>query len=493
MPDQFSLSNVVFTAPAINYALFKEKLIPNDACIGAFRIFAMSDDYERRDPLVKMAPLLYPHSLLYLVSGLFEDRPDSPLIGLARHLQGVHDADVQAFLDIFQGAAFDPVVYAVTPAGTPTGERAGFTSHYGSPGPNFDRATLNSEANQIRPPSPTDLIELAVAPPEQDDALEPVAMVILDDARREGRLSSDELVEAEREVFAEAAEIEAQSPPPILEQLIGTNDIVDHALVDVLVRNGHAVARIVTMGMSDMATIPPEERANAWAQAQRTGHIKEGYYGTGWILGRARRVLVTNNHVLPLPEAARTATVEFGYQRTPHHLPQPELTMRLRPDRLFITDPNMSFGGLDYSVIALRRPAPAEMGYLDPVQGFTANTARNIFIVQHPGGGKAYVLNHNYKVNLPDRCVTYISDTLEGSSGSPLFNGDGDLVGIHHLGNYVVKVGGKEEITNLGSRIELVIDDIARRLREETDMDEAQVIHWFGEESSVLRAWRRLG
>ncbi|MFN2137055.1 MAG: hypothetical protein ACK2UK_13935, partial [Candidatus Promineifilaceae bacterium] len=81
MPDLFSLDNVVFLAPACSFELFKSKMVPYDAYIGNFRIFTMSDGYERRDPLVKIMPLLYPHSLLYLVSGLFEDEPDTPLIG----------------------------------------------------------------------------------------------------------------------------------------------------------------------------------------------------------------------------------------------------------------------------------------------------------------------------------------------------------------------------------------------------------------------------
>ncbi len=56
----------------------------------------MSDAHERQDPLVKLAPVAYPHSLLYLVSGLLErDGPDTPLVGLARHLEGERYAGVE--------------------------------------------------------------------------------------------------------------------------------------------------------------------------------------------------------------------------------------------------------------------------------------------------------------------------------------------------------------------------------------------------------------
>ena len=493
MPDQFSLCNVVFTAPAINYALFKEAIAANDACIGNFRIFTMTDRYERRDPLVKLMPLLYPHSLLYLVSGIFEDQPDYPLLGLDRHLQGTADAEVQAFLDIFQSALFAPIVYAVTPEGTPTGEQAHFTSHYGARGPNFDRATLNSVANQIRPAPLTDLEELAAAPPAQADVLEPAADIIVAGERQRGGLPAEELEAIERGILGPMPGGGVLESGPILEQIIDTNDLIDHAFVDAFVRAGRAVARIVAMGVRDMATILPDARADAWVQAQQAGSLVRGY-GTGWILGSPRRVLITNNHVLPLAEAARTARIEFGYERILHRGTAAAVVLKLRPDRLFITDPNMTFQGLDYSVIALSRPAPAELGFLEPLQGITAHDARDIFIVQHPGGGgKAYVLNNNRKVNLPDRYVTYISDTLEGSSGAPLFNGKGDLVGIHHVGNYVAQIGTSEKTTNLGSRIEFVVEDIAQKLRAQTAMDEAQVVYWFGEHSRVLRAWQQLG
>jgi hypothetical protein len=42
----------------------------------------MLDEVERADVLV---PLVYPHSLLYLVSGIFEDEPDTPIVGMQRY------------------------------------------------------------------------------------------------------------------------------------------------------------------------------------------------------------------------------------------------------------------------------------------------------------------------------------------------------------------------------------------------------------------------
>ena len=279
--------------------------------------------------------------------------------------------------------------------------------------------------------------------------------------------------------------------PPVLEQIIGTNDIVDHAVIHALVRAGRSVARIVAFSVDKFYEVEPDKRPAAWAEAVANDELIEGY-GTGWILGSERRVLVTNNHVLPLPEAAQGATIEFGFERSLNRSPRPQFVLRLDPDELFITDPNMSFGGLDYTVVALSRQAPADLGFLEPVKNRTAENARSIFIVQHPGGeGKSYVFNHNRLVNLPPRYLTYVSDTLRGSSGSPLFDDSIRLVGIHHLGGYRAKVGAKTEITNLGSRMEVVVDDIAAKLNALPEWDDARIQHYFGE-GVVLDAWRSL-
>lgn len=474
-PEQFNVESIIFLAPACNFELFTAKLIPHANRINKLRIFTMSDTYERLDPLIKLMPAVYPHSLLYLVSGLFEDKPDTPLLGLARHLEreGIPLLnEVQDFLELFNPGS---VVYSKTTEDAPSGEQANFTSHYGLWGPNLNRATLDSIAYTIRPAAVNELEELVATIP----------ITSPDDAN-----SSDASLTSNWPQPIGLEDSEFYGAGAILEQIIGTDDIVDHAVIDALMRAGRAVARIVAPGFVNFSEVEPAQRRPAWLRAKQSDQLFDGY-GTGWILGNARRVLITNNHVLPLPETAAAAAVEFGFERDLRRGVRAKFVTRLRPNELFITDPNMAFGGLDYTVVALSRPAPEEFGYLEPVQGVTAVGASNIFIVQHPGGaGKAYVLTNNHKVSLPQRYVTYISDTLEGSSGSALFDDRVRLVGIHHLGNYVENIGGIAEQVNLGSRIEFVIEDIACKLRAMNDWDEERVRYWFGD-GMVLASWRR--
>ena len=72
---------VVFLAPASTFTLTSGTLEAHAGRLSGFRMFTMTDAYERQDRLV---PALYPHSLLYFVSGVVEEEPDTPIVGLQR-------------------------------------------------------------------------------------------------------------------------------------------------------------------------------------------------------------------------------------------------------------------------------------------------------------------------------------------------------------------------------------------------------------------------
>jgi len=77
-------------APAVRKDLFVEALLASSARIGRTHMFTMNDAFERRDAVLGHDKgYIYPSSLLYLVSGMFELRDknayvDAPLIGLQR-------------------------------------------------------------------------------------------------------------------------------------------------------------------------------------------------------------------------------------------------------------------------------------------------------------------------------------------------------------------------------------------------------------------------
>lgn len=84
LPRSFTF-DVVLMAPACCTERFAKVLADHGRRIGHFRCFTMKDALENADRLI---PVIYPHSLLYFVSGVLEDEADTPLLGMERYLIG---------------------------------------------------------------------------------------------------------------------------------------------------------------------------------------------------------------------------------------------------------------------------------------------------------------------------------------------------------------------------------------------------------------------
>ncbi|MGL4597841.1 MAG: hypothetical protein ACRCYO_09940, partial [Bacteroidia bacterium] len=80
--------NILFMAPACRIDLFHAEIATKPERFSNLRIFTMKDDLETKD---KLLWYFYPHSLLYLVSGILEDEGnsfDAYILGLDRHING---------------------------------------------------------------------------------------------------------------------------------------------------------------------------------------------------------------------------------------------------------------------------------------------------------------------------------------------------------------------------------------------------------------------
>ena len=133
---------LVLLAPAVRMTEFAAALRAGSNLLRAFRVFAMSDGLERVDAVLgRGTGAIYPSSLLYLVSGLFEEAggraaPDAPILGMQRFLDRAPEwlndqaeEDAVAAVRLYAGAIADSVVYAKA-AGGP-GLSTGATSHGG--------------------------------------------------------------------------------------------------------------------------------------------------------------------------------------------------------------------------------------------------------------------------------------------------------------------------------------------------------------------------
>jgi endonuclease G, mitochondrial len=157
-------------------------------------------------------------------------------------------------------------------------------------------------------------------------------------------------------------------------------------------------------------------------------------YGTGFLV--SPRLLLTNNHVLDSAEAASYSQVEFDYQIGLDGKPSTSAIFSFTPDDFFLTDRD-----LDYSLVAVQpRLADGrelrEFGWnrLYDEEGKVIK-GEYVNIIQHPNGEpKQLALRENQLEDALEEWLHYRTDTAPGSSGSPVFNDQWEVVGLHHSG-----------------------------------------------------------
>ncbi|NJN85878.1 MAG: trypsin-like peptidase domain-containing protein, partial [Leptolyngbyaceae cyanobacterium SL_7_1] len=154
-------------------------------------------------------------------------------------------------------------------------------------------------------------------------------------------------------------------------------------------------------------------------------------YGTGFMV--SPRLLLTNNHVLTSPQDAQFSLVEFNYQSGIDGQVLQSQAFELDPAQFFLTSEP-----LDYSLVAVKDDSQtlASFGWnpLIEEQGKVI-LGEYVNIIQHPEGKpKQLALRENRLVDLFDDFLHYMTDTAPGSSGSPVFNDQWEVVGLHHSG-----------------------------------------------------------
>ena len=186
-----------------------------------------------------------------------------------------------------------------------------------------------------------------------------------------------------------------------------------------------------------------------------------GGFGTGFLIQGG--FLLTNWHVIKNEIEAKKATVCFWYELG-NSLYQNEVV--LDPDNGFAT--GGGFENDDWTVVKIMENLEdlAKLG-VQPIQIKTTvvTEGEKVNIIQHPKGDlKKVCFRNNIIYSTSSNLIHYSTDTLPGSSGSPIFNDNWDVVGIHHAGGGVssIKVDGLEKTiwTNEGISINHVINGI---------------------------------
>jgi endonuclease G len=215
-------------------------------------------------------------------------------------------------------------------------------------------------------------------------------------------------------------------------QIGATLDFADLPPDEQALKAGRPVARLVTLGAPD--TVP------------------QGF-ATGFLV--APNLLLTNHHVFRTPDEADGVGAHFLYERTQGGL-RAGVIFTLEPERFFVNNKGLDYALVALSVASLDGAPLGQFQYL-PLIGITGKIVKGdpVNIIQHPEGRpKQYATVNNRLLDLrDDGFLLYETDTLEGSSGAPLFNQHWETIGLHHCG--VPQIENGQLVTRDGRRLPL--------------------------------------
>jgi endonuclease G len=203
------------------------------------------------------------------------------------------------------------------------------------------------------------------------------------------------------------------------------------------------------------------------------------------------RLLLTNWHVFKNASMAEESEVHFFYEYNAHGHPIPPVIFKFDTAKFFNNE------DLDYCFVAVQ-PADVtgwfsleSIGYLflDRALGKIGEVnVEKLNIIHHPQGDyKQISIRENLFIDIDETKIYYETDTAQGSSGSPVFNDQWQVVGLHHKSiakmsadgeNYLDKndqiipvIDNKIDVTrvvwlkNEGMRISVVLNHLLEKNR----------------------------
>lgn len=157
-------------------------------------------------------------------------------------------------------------------------------------------------------------------------------------------------------------------------------------------------------------------------------------YGTGFLI--APGVLLTNHHVLPTVDDVRDSIAQFRYERdlAGRELAPTDFALRIMPEPIIFKDLDIALVAVE--PLSINGESLNQYGWLklNPQQG-KAFIGEYLTIIQHPNGERKQVCvreNKLLKYSENGPYLWYQTDTVAGSSGSPVFNNSWDFVALHH-------------------------------------------------------------
>jgi endonuclease G, mitochondrial len=233
------------------------------------------------------------------------------------------------------------------------------------------------------------------------------------------------------------------------ERIIGSSDLFDINYLELAIAVGRAVARI--------------EIGDARA--------------TGFLVGPG--VLMTNHHVIEDEMDGRRAVAQFDYQDNASGELLVRQDYRLNPDKFFFTDDVLDFTVIGVEGVSARSRALTAYPWVRLIAELgKAEKGDDVNIIQHPRGGlKQIAFRRNEVIEIPEGqkdFLYYTTDTEPGSSGSPCFNDQWELIALHHSG--VAELNKQKQILRTDGQV------------WQKGKDPEALIHWLGNEGARVSA-----
>jgi len=244
-------------------------------------------------------------------------------------------------------------------------------------------------------------------------------------------------IEGKRVKSAPVVNVQAPSQPVLRkiekERVVQRNDMLSYGWLDAGMKAGISVARL---------------RISRYDNGQLLKNVEGApvvYSGTGWLL--TPQLMITNYHVVEArddnePNAlaadvqlqVAAALAEFDYNADNVQGKVIKIT------GLEAADPQLDYAILRLAELAANRVAPARL----PNKILVADNGggpQAVNIIQHPFGYSKKVAirnNHIFEATYP--MVRYFTDTEKGSSGSPVFNDQWQVIALHRASQLVENV-----------------------------------------------------
>jgi V8-like Glu-specific endopeptidase len=173
----------------------------------------------------------------------------------------------------------------------------------------------------------------------------------------------------------------------------------------------------------------------------------------------ADRYVFTNNHVISSEDHLGTTQVEFGYDDPG----VASVLYDLEPDP-FVTSP---YTALDFTRVRIKEnPALkpiADWGHLQ-INTAIPRSSDALTIIQHPQGRRKEIAFSDTDNSVWEHRLHYKISTEPGSSGSPVFDMNWNVVALHHAGGDLpINARGDKKYVNEGILFSHIMKDIESR------------------------------